>query len=475
MAFYNPYRTRPDDEKVTQPNFGGVRSISFTDPTTISRDRALADSLRQQSMTPLNMGTAGGHVIPPSPIQGVAKLGEALVAGLTERRAKQKEEANKQLNTNITSEMLRTAGSPVVERRPQTVGGQPVTQSQLMSNIQPTEIADAYSPEALSRASALGLGDPNASDATKQLALQLNLKAMEQAHGIKKAERAAVVAEETRTKDMEDYKAKEKFKNSLLKDKEPQNIQIFKTLYPDLDITSKDGIAAYDRLFGKKGEKNIFNIGGEKGKNQILQKVSEQQITQMYENAPQVKQNLSQSDKGLGLLQEILKAGEVTSKLTPFFNELNQYLGAITGDPDVLKGVSIKEAFNVVMGDKVMGRIQETKGAVSEKEMAYFGSISPGLDKTPFANYLLLEIDRRAQERQLDKLKYLDDWFAGTSESGEKRLSLFDDEGFDEWYMKNHDPYGGKFDIEELNKSFDIFSITDEEEPVDDLVKEYLE
>ena len=107
MAFYNPYRTRPDDEKVTQPNFGGVRSISFTDPTTISRDRALADSLRQQSMTPLNMGTAGGHVIPPSPIQGVAKLGEALVAGLTEKRASEKEEANKQLRSDAVAKALR--------------------------------------------------------------------------------------------------------------------------------------------------------------------------------------------------------------------------------------------------------------------------------------------------------------------------------------------------------------------------------
>tara|TARA_R110002020_G_scaffold62279_3_gene166869 strand:+ start:306 stop:1559 length:1254 start_codon:yes stop_codon:yes gene_type:complete len=107
MAFYNPYRTRPDDETVTQPNFGGVRSVSFTDPTTISRDRALADSLRQQSMTPLNMTTVGGHVIPPSPIQGVAKLGEALVAGLTERRAKQKEEANKQLRSDAVAKALR--------------------------------------------------------------------------------------------------------------------------------------------------------------------------------------------------------------------------------------------------------------------------------------------------------------------------------------------------------------------------------
>ena len=207
MAIYNPYRTRPDDETVTQPNFGGVRSVSFTDPTTISRDRALADSLRQQSMTPLNMGTAGGYVIPPSPMQGIAKLGEAAAAVFAEKKAREKEEANKQLNTNLTSEMLRTAGRPVVERRPETVDGQPVTQSQLMSNIQPTEIADAYSPEALTRASAIGLGDPNASDATKQLALQLQLKAMEQTHGLAKTRAAAQEKEELRLQGIKDEKA----------------------------------------------------------------------------------------------------------------------------------------------------------------------------------------------------------------------------------------------------------------------------
>jgi hypothetical protein len=472
MAFYNPYKK--DDEKVTQPNFGGVRSVSFTDPNTINRQRALADSLRQQGSIPLQAQSVGGYLVPSTPLQGIDKVGKQLAAAFIEKKTREKEEANKQLNTNITSEMLRTAGSPVVERRPQTVDGQPVTQSQLMSNIQPTEIADAYSPEALSRASALGLGDPNASDATKQLALQLNLKGMEQAHGIKKAERAVVVAEKTRTKDMEDYKEKERFKNSFLKDKEPQNLTIFKTLYPDLDIASPEGRDAYDRVFGKKGDQNIINLPG-KGKNQILQKVSEKQITQMYENAPQIKQNLSQSDTGLGLLREILRSGGTTSKLEPFFNTLNQYLGAITGDPDVLKGVSIKEAFNVLMGDKVMGRIQETKGAVSEKEMAYFGSISPGLDKTPFTNYLLLEIDRRAQERQLGKLKYIKKWFAGTDKNGEQRQSLFDDEGgFDEWYMKNYDPYGGEFDIKALRQDFDKFRMGDEEEPIDYLVKEYL-
>lgn len=105
MAFYNPYKK--DDEKVTQPNFGGVRSVSFTDPTTINRQRALADSLRQQSITPLNMGTAGGYVIPPSPMQGIAKLGEAALAVFAEKKAREKEEANKQLRSDAVAKALR--------------------------------------------------------------------------------------------------------------------------------------------------------------------------------------------------------------------------------------------------------------------------------------------------------------------------------------------------------------------------------
>jgi hypothetical protein len=106
MAIYNPYRTRPDDETVT-PNFGGARSISFTDPNTINRQRALADLLRQQSMIPLQAQSAGGYVIPPSPMQGIAKLGEAAAAVFAEKKAREKEEANKQLRSDAVAKALR--------------------------------------------------------------------------------------------------------------------------------------------------------------------------------------------------------------------------------------------------------------------------------------------------------------------------------------------------------------------------------
>jgi hypothetical protein len=51
------------------------------------------------------------------------------------------------------------------------------------------------------------------------------------------------------------------------------------------------------------------------------------------------------------------------------------------------------------LGDRVMARIQETKGAVSEKEMEYFRLISASIGKTPGGNILLLEKERRVHER----------------------------------------------------------------------------
>jgi len=92
-----------------------------------------------------------------------------------------------------------------------------------------------------------------------------------------------------------------------------------------------------------------------------------------------------------------------------------------------------------------MARISQTKGAVSEKEMAYFGKISPGSDKEPFTNYALLEIERRAATREEDKIQYIKEYM--TANDGDLI-------GFDRWYMENRDPFG-EFNIKELQTDYD--------------------
>jgi hypothetical protein len=71
-----------------------MSGVSFNAPTdyatelaALERRRKLADLLQAQSMQPLESGMAGGLVVPTSPMQGFAKLAQALVANKTREAA----------------------------------------------------------------------------------------------------------------------------------------------------------------------------------------------------------------------------------------------------------------------------------------------------------------------------------------------------------------------------------------------------
>ena len=81
-----------------------------------------------------------------------------------------------------------------------------------------------------------------------------------------------------------------------------------------------------------------------------------------------------------------------------FLNEVGASLGL---DKATLKAADA-QVLLVEFGKEVMGQIQLTKGAVSEKEMAYFQRISPGLDKTPQANLRILQNKLKFARRELE-------------------------------------------------------------------------
>ena len=164
-------------------------------------------------------------------------------------------------------------------------------------------------------------------------------------------------------------------------------------------------------------------------------------IPQYNERASTAYQREQEAAMGLDILKSRIAAGDDTGKWAPMQTEMAAYLGI---DPE---DVARAQLFDVKMGDKVMSRISQTKGSVSEREMSYFNKISPGSDKEPFTNYALLEIDRRAAVREQDKLNYIEPFLK------EKGNLL----GFDQWYMKNHDPFG-EFSVDEMKASFDEFS-----------------
>ena len=60
--------------------------------------------------------------------------------------------------------------------------------------------------------------------------------------------------------------------------------------------------------------------------------------------------------------------------------------------------LSDKEAFFTLAGDFVMSQIAKTKGAISNKEMAYFEMISPGLSRSKQGNILQLQLAKAVND-----------------------------------------------------------------------------
>jgi len=64
--------------------------------------------------------------------------------------------------------------------------------------------------------------------------------------------------------------------------------------------------------------------------------------------------------------------------------------------------ISSPEVFYSLAGDFVMGQIAKTKGAISNKEMAYFEMISPGLSRSKQGNILQLQLAKEVNKFHID-------------------------------------------------------------------------
>ena len=160
----------------------------------------------------------------------------------------------------------------------------------------------------------------------------------------------------------------------------------------------------------------------------------------MGERSISANKRINDSDVGLELFKNRMLAGDDTGKWAPIMTDAHAWLGLNSDE------VATAQTFDTKMGDKVMSRIQETKGSVSDKEMAFFKTISPGSAKEPLANYMLMEIDRRKATREQDKMNYVEGYLA------EKGNLL----GFEDYYMKNHDPFP-PFTVEGMKTSYNEF------------------
>jgi hypothetical protein len=95
---------------------------------------------------------------------------------------------------------------------------------------------------------------------------------------------------------------------------------------------------------------------------------------------------------------------ENTDFNTGSFGELRttaEKIGSEFGLELDVQNVPAAEAFRSLSGKIVLGNLQFTKGAVSDREMSFFGSISPGLLMSKDGNALVLDIAKRKAKLEI--------------------------------------------------------------------------
>jgi|5B_taG_2_1085324.scaffolds.fasta_scaffold04976_3 hypothetical protein len=143
-----------------------------------------------------------------------------------------------------------------------------------------------------------------------------------------------------------------------------------------------------------------------------------------------------------------------TGALTPFLTELNSFAASLGIDVD-LKGLGALEALNSVSGRFVMQQVQKTKGAVSDREMAYFFKISANIGNTALGNQLIINMARSINDRAIAENDLLQNFLSKEYEENPNQSAYSLDQKFkkirSEWRKENQIFTG---DIEEEIKQY---------------------
>lgn len=155
------------------------KTVSFASPyeaeaEQLARRQAIATALQQGAMTPIKSQTAGGFVVPISPFEGLAKLGQALIAKNTQSKL---DDESKALKDRYKTDSESVYAKALQEMQDQ----QGIMESQGQGPLDiPAKKGDPI------RAAAILASSPN--PAHQQMAQQILLQA--QQSKLKEAERA---------------------------------------------------------------------------------------------------------------------------------------------------------------------------------------------------------------------------------------------------------------------------------------------
>ena len=162
---------------------------------------------------------------------------------------------------------------------------------------------------------------------------------------------------------------------------------------------------------GGKGM-SVTNVMGSEGEfndefAKALGKDTATDISKLRQNSELASQSKGQIDRYRGLMMGLEDSdfGALSGIQSNTESILNS-LGLL--DEATKNQLGNKEALTSISGNFVLGFVQQTKGAISEREMAYFMMISAGLGRSKRGNELILNYMEKINNRTFDKEKAVD-------------------------------------------------------------------
>lgn len=178
-------------------------------------------------------------------------------------------------------------------------------------------------------------------------------------------------------------------------------------------------------------------------------------ISDVYGAAEASYKQLPEVNRALQLLDKVETGPFQETKM-----EAVKAMNSLFGTEIDAEAVSSAEELRTLLGNQVMARVQQTKGAVSEKEMDMFASYSANFGNTVEGNKNILEFQKKQLKRARDIANKVSDWES-------KGLSSLEIERKTREYMNDHPITDVLEPPEEQEKA------QEEELSIDDLVNMY--
>ena len=201
-----------------------------------------------------------------------------------------------------------------------------------------------------------------------------------------------------------------------------------------LDLSDPEQLKKADKIFKEQKREGLGTVAAKADITNLTSYVKDTMIP----NVKKARDSKGTINRLKGLLPKINTGAFEEVKLSG--KRVLQALGV--SDEAMDDSIANQEAFQSQAFGRVMDYVQETKGAVSNREMDLFARAEVGLTKSKKGNALILAIAERAADTELELQKYYREWKRKNPEAGYSAWQSAEIE----WLQEN----GWKFSEEEM-------------------------